>query len=110
MDVDSLRWEVVTDGGLTSLRPAELLHTSRPEQSDICPSREDPVRSRVPEGSVVIALWMIPGSELAVASMQLGIHDSKKSTRFVGLARVVFDLSRCPQWHGAALRTHLPKI
>ena len=66
----------------------------KPEQSDICPSRGDPVRSRVPEGSVVIDLWMIPESELAVASMQLGIHDSKKSTRFVGLARVVFDLSR----------------
>ena len=56
------------------------------------------MRSRVPEGYLVIALWMIPESELAVASMQ--------STRFVGLARVVFDLSRCPQWHGAELRTH----
>ena len=70
------------------------------------PSRDDPARFRVPEGSIVIVLWIIPGSELAVASMQLGIHNSRKSARFVGLVRVVLDLSWCPEWHGAALRTH----
>ena len=70
-------------------------HLSSKDQSDICLSRKDPVRFCVPEEPIAIALWIIPGSELAVALMQLGIHNSRKIARFLGLSRVVYTGLSC---------------